>query len=213
MTPVTWYDYERPHKEIFIVIITWKAAINGGIGTKRCRRPWISCVILTQGNWIWYWASKGFRRKRNSPNFTHTSYSTCLLLRFSSYKIIISQLEIRKAKLPEQTCEYVSWIVQANSQILGRCNSWECLGQTNLGPVNASPSEGSNSDKNIFHCMLSALWYLIRFVWSHLVCCIQSGLLHLIWIVGSYPDCCILSSLLYLIWIAVSYPDCWMLSE
>ena len=118
-----------------------------------------------------------------------------------------------KAKLPEQTCEYVSWIVQANSQILGRCNSWECLGQTNLGPVNASPSEGSNSDKNIFHCMLSELWYLIRFVWSHLVCCIQSGLLHLIWIVGSYPDCCILSSLLYLIWIAVSYPDCWMLSE
>ena len=74
MTPVTWYmiyDYERPCKGISILIITWKAAINGGIQTKRWRRLEISCVILTQGNWIWYWASKGFTRKRDSPNFTN----------------------------------------------------------------------------------------------------------------------------------------------
>ena len=87
MTTLAWYDYERPRKGVSILTITPKAAINGGIQTKRWRRLEISCVILTQGNWIWYWASKGFTRKRDSPSFTHNqlaiSYVSVPLLKYS----------------------------------------------------------------------------------------------------------------------------------
>ena len=131
-------------------------------------------------------------------------------------------------------------LVRANSQILGRCNSWECLGQTNLGPVNSSPSEGSN--KKSFHCIQSVAcyldcdtssglsdlkwfvvsnpgccifktgsWDLIQIVASYQVCCILTGLLFLIQIVGCYPNSCTFPGLLYLIRIVASHLDCCIL--